>query len=235
MRAALDQVRAEQGADAVILSSRRVKEGIEVIAAVDYDEALIAGAARQYSISLAAAAPPEPPAAAATRGAGSATRGPSHAQRRCSAAAAQRPRRRGESSAPTFCPRHNARRCRGRPAATNPVDARPRRRARPPPCSQRSCAARRPPRDAPRIREHAAGDQGSAQAARERARAHVVARQAPARAVEGARARGSVVDGYRARRRRGARSAHARGAPIWTTLATFRWRCCSSICRWSIS
>src|ERR1700677_2686821 len=62
MRAALDQVRAEQGEDAVILSSRRVKEGIEVIAAVDYDEALIAGAARQYSISLAAAAPPEPAA-----------------------------------------------------------------------------------------------------------------------------------------------------------------------------
>jgi flagellar biosynthesis protein FlhF len=62
MRAALDQVRAEQGADAVILSSRRVKEGIEVIAAVDYDEALMAGAARQYSISLAAAAPPEPAA-----------------------------------------------------------------------------------------------------------------------------------------------------------------------------
>jgi flagellar biosynthesis protein FlhF len=61
MRVALDQVRAEQGADAVILSSRRVKEGIEVIAAVDYDEALMAGAARQYSISLAAGAPPEPP------------------------------------------------------------------------------------------------------------------------------------------------------------------------------
>jgi flagellar biosynthesis protein FlhF len=63
MRAALDQVRAEQGEDAVILSSRRVKEGIEVIAAVDYDEALMAGAARQYSISPAAAAPSEPPAA----------------------------------------------------------------------------------------------------------------------------------------------------------------------------
>jgi flagellar biosynthesis protein FlhF len=62
MRAALDQVRAEQGEDAVILSSRRVKEGIEVIAAVDYDEALMAGAARQYSVSLAAAAPPEPAA-----------------------------------------------------------------------------------------------------------------------------------------------------------------------------
>jgi flagellar biosynthesis protein FlhF len=40
MREALAQVRAEQGPDAVILSSRRVAEGIEVIAAVDYDEAL---------------------------------------------------------------------------------------------------------------------------------------------------------------------------------------------------
>src|ERR1700678_2357442 len=59
MRAALDQVRAEQGPDAVILSSRRVQEGIEVIAAVDYDEALIAGAARQYSISVAGAVPAE--------------------------------------------------------------------------------------------------------------------------------------------------------------------------------
>jgi flagellar biosynthesis protein FlhF len=39
MRAALAQVRAEQGPDAVILSSRRGQEGIEVIAAVDYDEA----------------------------------------------------------------------------------------------------------------------------------------------------------------------------------------------------
>jgi flagellar biosynthesis protein FlhF len=47
MRAALAQVRAEQGADAVILSSRRVAEGIEVIAAVDYDEALFAGATQK--------------------------------------------------------------------------------------------------------------------------------------------------------------------------------------------
>jgi len=74
MRTALDQVRAEQGPDAVILSSRRVQEGIEVIAAVDYDEALIAGAARQYSISLTGAAPaefaaqrPEAPAHAAAQ------------------------------------------------------------------------------------------------------------------------------------------------------------------------
>jgi flagellar biosynthesis protein FlhF len=56
MRAALDQVRIEQGPDAVILSSRRVNEGVEVIAAVDYDEALIASAARRYSLVMAAAA-----------------------------------------------------------------------------------------------------------------------------------------------------------------------------------
>ncbi|MHB8477904.1 MAG: flagellar biosynthesis protein FlhF, partial [Steroidobacteraceae bacterium] len=42
MRAALAQVRAEQGPDAVILSSRRIEDGIEVIAAVDYDEGLFA-------------------------------------------------------------------------------------------------------------------------------------------------------------------------------------------------
>jgi flagellar biosynthesis protein FlhF len=63
MRAALSQVRAEQGLDAVILSSRRVNEGIEVIAAVDYDEALIAGAARRY-VQAVLPAPPADPAAA---------------------------------------------------------------------------------------------------------------------------------------------------------------------------
>src|ERR1700682_244858 len=55
MRAALAQVRAEQGPDAVILSSRRVEEGIEVIAAVDYDEALFADA----TLKRAPVAPPE--------------------------------------------------------------------------------------------------------------------------------------------------------------------------------
>jgi len=47
MREALAQVRAEQGPDAVILSSRRSDEGMEVIAAVDYDEALFVEANRQ--------------------------------------------------------------------------------------------------------------------------------------------------------------------------------------------
>jgi flagellar biosynthesis protein FlhF len=55
MRAALAKVRAEQGPDAVILSSRRVEEGIEVIAAVDYDEGLFVGAPIKRA---ATAAPP---------------------------------------------------------------------------------------------------------------------------------------------------------------------------------
>src|SRR5260370_14467904 len=63
MRAALAQVRAEQGPDAVILSSRRVAEGIEVIAAVDYDEALFAGATQKRP-SVAAAETVQLPAAA---------------------------------------------------------------------------------------------------------------------------------------------------------------------------
>jgi flagellar biosynthesis protein FlhF len=65
MRAALAQVRAEQGPDAVILSSRRGEEGIEVIAAVDYDEALFVEANRQRAPEAVIAPPPahsEPPA-----------------------------------------------------------------------------------------------------------------------------------------------------------------------------
>ena len=65
MRAALAQVRVEQGPDAVILSSRRVAEGIEVIAAVDYDEALFAGATQKRT-SVAAAETVQPPAAASS-------------------------------------------------------------------------------------------------------------------------------------------------------------------------
>ena len=41
MRRVLRQVREDQGPDAVILSNRRVDGGIEVIAALDYDEALV--------------------------------------------------------------------------------------------------------------------------------------------------------------------------------------------------
>lgn len=60
MRLALSQVRAEQGPDAVILSSRRVEEGVEVIAAVDYDEALFVDAARPRTTPAMAADAPRP-------------------------------------------------------------------------------------------------------------------------------------------------------------------------------
>ena len=46
MRQAMRDVRAEQGADAVILSTRRLEDGIEIIAAVDYDESLMREAVR---------------------------------------------------------------------------------------------------------------------------------------------------------------------------------------------
>src|SRR5258708_16836314 len=54
MRAALALVRAEQGPDAVSLSSRRGDDGIEVIAAVDYDEALFVDAKRQSTAPVIA-------------------------------------------------------------------------------------------------------------------------------------------------------------------------------------
>ncbi|HTV87371.1 MAG TPA: flagellar biosynthesis protein FlhF [Dyella sp.] len=57
MRQAMRDVRAEQGADAVILSTRRLEEGIEIIAAVDYDESLMREAARHGSPAPEAARP----------------------------------------------------------------------------------------------------------------------------------------------------------------------------------
>ena len=38
MRTALRMVRAEHGPDAVILSNRRTEEGVEIVAASNYDE-----------------------------------------------------------------------------------------------------------------------------------------------------------------------------------------------------
>lgn len=46
MRAAIKLVREEQGPDAVILSSNKVAGGVEIIAATDYDDALVKQAAR---------------------------------------------------------------------------------------------------------------------------------------------------------------------------------------------
>src|SRR5258707_7919978 len=63
MRAALALVRAEQGPDAVILSSRRGEDGIEVIAAVDYDEALFVEANRQRVPAVSTEAPTPAPTA----------------------------------------------------------------------------------------------------------------------------------------------------------------------------
>jgi flagellar biosynthesis protein FlhF len=66
MRQAMREVREDQGPDAVILSTRRMDEGIEIIAAVDFDEALVREAARHGAPleveNRAPAAPPAPEA-----------------------------------------------------------------------------------------------------------------------------------------------------------------------------
>lgn len=73
MRQAMGRVRDEQGPDAVILSSRRIEEGIEIIAAIDYDEALIrqavaqAGAGEARTEAASRPAPAQPDAGTATR------------------------------------------------------------------------------------------------------------------------------------------------------------------------
>ncbi|WP_405228974.1 flagellar biosynthesis protein FlhF [Lentisalinibacter sediminis] len=82
MRQALRRVREEQGPDAVILSNSRVAEGVEIIAALDYDEALIrealgslraetgsagAVAATEVEDTVAEAPAPEPEAPAGPR------------------------------------------------------------------------------------------------------------------------------------------------------------------------
>src|SRR4051812_9903670 len=53
MRDAIRMVREEQGADAVILSNRRISGGVEVVAAVDYDAALLQQALRRAAASQA--------------------------------------------------------------------------------------------------------------------------------------------------------------------------------------
>jgi len=58
MREAIRLVREEQGADAVILSNRRVPGGVEVVAATDYDAALVQSAA-QRSLQPSIPAPSE--------------------------------------------------------------------------------------------------------------------------------------------------------------------------------
>jgi len=59
MRQAISLVREAQGADAVILSNRKVDGGVEIISAVDYDESLLenrdAGAANETAAAASAA------------------------------------------------------------------------------------------------------------------------------------------------------------------------------------
>ncbi|HEX4896518.1 MAG TPA: flagellar biosynthesis protein FlhF [Solimonas sp.] len=64
MREAIRMVREEQGPDAVILSNHRVADGIEVVAATDYDAALIQMAVRRAPEPAPAAAPVAPAPAA---------------------------------------------------------------------------------------------------------------------------------------------------------------------------
>lgn len=63
MRQAMRAVREDQGPDAVILSTRRMDDGIEIIAAVDFDEALVREAARHGAPLEVERARPVAPAA----------------------------------------------------------------------------------------------------------------------------------------------------------------------------
>jgi flagellar biosynthesis protein FlhF len=62
MRQAIRRVREEQGPDAVILSNRKVEGGIEIIAAVDYDEELVGQALGQSAAPAQNANPAAQPA-----------------------------------------------------------------------------------------------------------------------------------------------------------------------------
>jgi flagellar biosynthesis protein FlhF len=64
MRQALRSIREQLGEDAVILSSRRIPEGVEVTAAVDFDAASLQGAMGAPAATLTATPLPAQPAAA---------------------------------------------------------------------------------------------------------------------------------------------------------------------------
>lgn len=57
IREGMKRVREELGADAVILSNRKLEDGIEIVAATDYDERAYAGLQRQAVETAEAAAP----------------------------------------------------------------------------------------------------------------------------------------------------------------------------------
>jgi len=56
MRTAMNLVRKEHGPDAVILSNRRIEEGVEIVAAAHYDESVV-----QRALEAARPAPPPAP------------------------------------------------------------------------------------------------------------------------------------------------------------------------------
>jgi flagellar biosynthesis protein FlhF len=90
MREALTSIRTDLGPEAVMLSSRKIASGVEVIAAIDYDDSLLAGmggdtgaddasaaqldeyeqAARRIANAAAAEPAPAPPAPTSTAAAG---------------------------------------------------------------------------------------------------------------------------------------------------------------------
>src|ERR1700753_3052959 len=67
MRQALRAIREKLGEDAVILSSRRIPEGVEVTAAVDFDASALQDAMNAPAGTLTAAPFPPPPPVAAPR------------------------------------------------------------------------------------------------------------------------------------------------------------------------
>ncbi|HZX71192.1 MAG TPA: flagellar biosynthesis protein FlhF, partial [Rhodanobacter sp.] len=81
MRQAMCLVRDEQGPDAVILSTRRIADGIEVIAAMDYDESLVSDAVRQQAEPVSAPARVVAPGVASLAGSRPVARAPSPLRR----------------------------------------------------------------------------------------------------------------------------------------------------------
>ena len=73
MRQALRSIRAQLGEDAVILSSRRIPEGVEVTAAVDFDASALQEAMNNPAMAAAPLPPPAPPASTHALLAGRAT------------------------------------------------------------------------------------------------------------------------------------------------------------------